>query len=384
MVNSEINSSAYIEAHTLAGKHLNTVNTLSFSPDSTYLASGGDDCTVIVWHVARGDELYRLVYEKPVSCIIWHPVHPDTILVGCDDGRIFQMFDFTLASVDQRDIKLGVVGQVNCLAYSPRTSFLAAGVGYQVHVTREQKRIDVYLGDVVLPKPSDRSDVYDGDRTLAPMSLHFTNVGDQLIVSYLAHGIICYEIDSRNVMWRILPQNLTPNIGSSALSEDGKYIVAHNIENGVDLYVANGRKNRPATHYTFDKVPNSRHRLQVNFVQRGGGIVCGTTTGSVCIWYKGSTEIFQKLHHDSNARPWFITGERGALSYIATGSVAQGQEVQIKIWRAVMSRILRYPLAATQVDILSDDGSDAEAATFVDELVDLVMVRRLILYHHLG
>ena len=98
MSDPEIDSSAYIELHTLGPGHCNTVNTLSFSPDGTHLGSGGDDCTLKIWKVVDGRLLFRVLFEAAVARILWHPVQRDTIIAACDDGRVFQLYDFTPVS----------------------------------------------------------------------------------------------------------------------------------------------------------------------------------------------------------------------------------------------------------------------------------------------
>ncbi|KAI0690612.1 WD40-repeat-containing domain protein [Cerioporus squamosus] len=333
MSDTEIDSSAYVEIHTLAPNHCNTVNALCFSPDGAHLASGGDDSTLNIWNVTQGKLLYRILFEASISRIVWHPIYPDTIIVGCDDGRIFQLYEFSLMSCEQVDVKLGVLGEVHALAYGSAARFLAIGVGEQVHVTREQEQ-NKYDTSILLPPPAEREDVNAGDRQLCAVSVHFAAEAQQLIVAYLAHGIVCYEIETRRSIWRLLPRNETPNIGSSALSLDGRYIIAHNVQGGVDLYAASARKSRSIMHYNFDEPPRSKHCLQVSFLQRSNGIVCGTTTGNICIWYRSTGELFQKLHHDGMSP--FVT-RRSSVSYIASGSVEEGQSAQIKIWRAKMS-----------------------------------------------
>lgn len=50
--------------------------------------------------------------------------------------------------------------------------------------------------------------------------------------------------------------------------------------------------------YKLDRVPRSKHCLQAHFIHGGDAIVCGTTTGNVCVWNAVSGELFQLLAHD--------------------------------------------------------------------------------------
>ena len=93
---SEFSSSAYIQAQLLRGGHSDTVNTLAFSQDGIHLASGGDDQTLIIWNALKGQLLYRLVFENAVDSVMWHPVYPETIIVGLASGFLFQLHGFSL------------------------------------------------------------------------------------------------------------------------------------------------------------------------------------------------------------------------------------------------------------------------------------------------
>ncbi|OSC96222.1 WD40 repeat-like protein [Trametes coccinea BRFM310] len=334
MSKKEIDSTAYVEACTLQSGHCDTINALSFSPDGARLASGGDDCTVMLWDVNRGESFFRILLKSPVSCILWHPVHPNTLIIGCDDGRIFQLQGFTLENMEQHDVRIGVRSEVHCLAYDVDARYLAIGIGEEVHITRERHTHD-YSGDLMLPPPGPERESVDSDERLRAVSVHFLSNRSQLIASYLAHGIICYDIKSRKTLWVITPPTTTPHMyciprcyssGSSALSSDASRLAVYNVANGVDLYLLSRRK-KPITHYRLEKLPQSKHRLQVAYIQGGRGVVCGSTDGNVHIWNRGSGDLFQILPH----------GERARYSYIATGSAAQGQSSIIKIWRAKTS-----------------------------------------------
>lgn len=93
---------ALVEFHHLGKGHSDSVNTLSFSSDGTHLASGGDDRTLIIWNAMEGRLLYRLMFESSVDCVIWHPVRAGTVIVGCESGYLFQIYDLTQVSVSCR------------------------------------------------------------------------------------------------------------------------------------------------------------------------------------------------------------------------------------------------------------------------------------------
>ncbi|KAI1782542.1 WD40-repeat-containing domain protein [Ganoderma leucocontextum] len=332
MSDTDIDSSAYVEVRTFTSGHCDTVNVLSFSPDGTYLASGGDDCSLLVWNVLRERLIFRILFNGPVSCIVWHPIHADTLIVGCDDGKIVQMYDFTLVGVEQHDIRIGVRSEVHCLEYDARTRCLAIGIGNEVHVTREQDR-NTYSGDIILPAPPDHGRPDDDENRLRAVSVHFINDGQQVVVLYLVHGIICYSVQNGEQLWAIASPEVS-RIGSSALSSDGKALIAYSFDRGVHLYSLVSHNDNPIGTYKLEQAPRTKHRVQVAFVQKDRGIVCGTTTGSVCMWYRESREIFQKLHHAGSCSASL------ARIYIATGSVEQGQATKIKLWRAKMSEFL--------------------------------------------
>lgn len=96
MSNKSFSTSAYVKMHTLTAGHCHTVNCLAFSPDGSHLASGGDDRALAIWNALQGRLLYRLLFKSAIDNILWHPVHPDTVIVGCLNGTLLQIHDFSL------------------------------------------------------------------------------------------------------------------------------------------------------------------------------------------------------------------------------------------------------------------------------------------------
>ncbi|OJT03396.1 hypothetical protein TRAPUB_6013 [Trametes pubescens] len=128
----------------------------------------------------------------------------------------------------------------------------------------------------------------------------------------------------------------TPNIGGAAVSPNHRYVVVYNTVNGLDLYAVGVQKKPKARmSYKLDKAPRTKHSLQVSFINKGHGIVCGTTSGKIRVWETRSGEPCQDLAHGENDVIQAVaTTLHNKISYIATGSTSRGQGTYIKLWRA--------------------------------------------------
>lgn len=126
----------------------------------------------------------------------------------------------------------------------------------------------------------------------------------------------CYDVKTSNQLWRIqspashaamcvflryvLLLQLTINVrGHSAVSPDFRSIAVHNFMDGIHLYRigAFDRLKSPRL-YPFDSNPDQRIALQVSFAHGGKALVCGSSTGNVCIWDVASGDFFQQLDHN--------------------------------------------------------------------------------------
>lgn len=86
------------------------------------------------------------------------------------------------------------------------------------------------------------------------------------------------------------------------MSPDFRNIAVHNFRDGVHVYRIGGFDRLKAPRlYPFNDSPNQQIALQVSFAHEGHVLVCGSSTGSVCIWEVESGDFFQQLDHNGIA-----------------------------------------------------------------------------------
>lgn len=211
--------------HTLTKGHTNSVNCVAFCHDGDHLATGGDDCKLIIWNVTRGIAQYIIELNSPVLAILWDPRWHSTLICGCEDGNAVVLSNFhvsrlvfitvlmTYASQSKHPghtVLLGIRAPVYCLALETFSGSLAIGVGPEVHIAKQivtskctfmiylrlcktLTDIEQYATSVILPRPRVQakfSEQLEADSPVRPRGVHFLKKGTLLIVSYLNHGIM--------------------------------------------------------------------------------------------------------------------------------------------------------------------------------------------------
>ena len=82
-------------AITFDGVHEGRVRSLSVSPSTQYLATGGDDGHVALWEVTTGRCINKIKLDDAVTCVKWNPRHDRSVLaVGCGK-KVYLLHTFT-------------------------------------------------------------------------------------------------------------------------------------------------------------------------------------------------------------------------------------------------------------------------------------------------
>ncbi|KAH7905259.1 WD40-repeat-containing domain protein, partial [Hygrophoropsis aurantiaca] len=346
----------YVKAHTLTGGHSDSINCLAFSPCGLYLASGSDDHALIIWRVSDGSHLYSLSFGGAVNALLWHPSQEGVIICGCQDGLVFRAKDFNLTQFSGRRVKLDFQGPVHCLDFDKSTNRLAVGIGCAVCASTEKSNGE-YDGWVEFPDPNDpaSSNSIADDSSIRPRTVHFYDHGRLLIVTYLSHGVIAWDVDKVVQLWCIRPPSEAPQLwthpvlrGSSSLCAQMDMLVVHNLYAGVHMYRLGRQKVVRA--FTCEPKLLRRHILSVSFIHNGDAVVTGAEAGDVRIWQAQCGNLFQVLEHGDDLIQ-AVAAFQNSSRYIATGSALKGPQTYIKIWRAPAGAC-HFCQTSTQIDRL--------------------------------
>ncbi|KAI6131843.1 WD40-repeat-containing domain protein [Pisolithus thermaeus] len=317
-------STPYIQDKCLRG-HTDTVNCLAFSPHIDYLASGSDDCSLIIWRVTSGEVVCTIRTPAPTLSVLWDPRRRLTVIFGCNNGVAAVLSDFQDPNSAQA-ILLGVKAPVYCLDLDASSGKLTIGVGPEIHIAQPIAHRRYASFDILAMPPELRStstsEGADDEYLVRARSLHFLRGGNKLVASYLNHGIV----------------------GFSALSPDQRGLLVSNLSTGADLY----RLGQSALIQTYPQRPpvERNYPLVVSFLHKGNAVICGASHGDVFIRDTWTGEHQQTLEHDDDFVQVLCTGQYRQMGYIATATAEMGLNTYIKIWKARLDPSISNSIAS--------------------------------------
>lgn len=214
--------SSYDLETSLSG-HIDSVNTLQFSPSGKHLASGGQDGQLFIFSTKTWKPIRKYADASPLTALAWHPSFPRTVICGFASGDLIticldgaQVYLPLSSSVSSISYSLGCkrgkdVGRQDVrhrCVYRPRRSG-----GYNRNRSwregvsdRPDNNMCVFYcafscsnqGDLsavwrnirVLPDPPSFENLKEKLSAPSARSLHFMREKDSLLVSYLEHGLV--------------------------------------------------------------------------------------------------------------------------------------------------------------------------------------------------
>ncbi|KAF9790990.1 WD40-repeat-containing domain protein [Thelephora terrestris] len=322
-----MSSSPYTVLTTLYG-HINSINVVKSSPDGKHLASGGEDGTIVIYSTKTWRAVKRYGNLSPVSALVWHPTIPSTIIFGCKNGDV-ETVHFRDPEGDDADYRRVWVDwmkhPVTCIAMDVNGASVAISHGAEVTIF-DQPTISMWSGMKALPPPPSVAD--SEDTTPTARSIHFLQ-DSSLLVSYLEHGIVCWDLKSGSTRWNIVPR--VRYIGRSCVSPDGKFVAVSNMYDGVDFYSIS----TPAFSHTiqYRVNPHMNSPIPVEFFPDGRVLLIGGTHGSARMVDTQTYETIQLLPHSGDLiQAVNVHRASGGGWVISVGVSELGTETAIKVW----------------------------------------------------
>ncbi|KAI0708453.1 WD40-repeat-containing domain protein, partial [Earliella scabrosa] len=246
---------------------------VAFSPQGTYVATGGLDGAVNFWRAHDGKLLHRFEGTAPVLSLAWVPSGEETLLFGTKIGDIGMLTvstaDFSMNGFNAHNFpieKLAIMGD-----------YVASGAFGELKVWQWRPLDGRFALEYELPEPPTTS--HNEHQEVLVTSLHWTGTEHhpQLMVTYMYHGVHLFDAHTWESVHTI---SLQGKIASASLSEDGLYLAISNLTTGFDVYRTDTQK--PVGSYKHD-IGDSRP-TPVLFIHGGHAIVGGSTVGIVNIW----------------------------------------------------------------------------------------------------
>ncbi|KAF9790774.1 WD40-repeat-containing domain protein [Thelephora terrestris] len=310
--------------------HIDSINALQFSSSGRYLATGGQDGQLLIFSTKTWKMVKKFVDSSPLNSLVWHPTFPKTVICGFVNGDLITIcFDSSQDSSDEKTWIDNMSDPIECVALDPLGTTIAIGHGEKVSVI-EQTTISVWRNIRVLPDPPSFDNLKEKLAAPTARSLHFLQEKDSLLVAYFEHGIVCWDIRSMMIKWKIVPR--TRYIGRSSVSPDEQFVVVSNLFDGFDWYSLSDRTIRHTVPIHIN--PQMNLPVPVTFAKDGDALVVGGTSRGARVLDSRTSETTQLLPHDGD-----IVQAVGVFDYkdgsrtIVTCVSEIGQKTTIKVWR---------------------------------------------------
>ncbi|VDC05310.1 unnamed protein product [Peniophora sp. CBMAI 1063] len=261
-------------------EHDSDIISIAFSPTGAYLATGDEGGNVVVWNVHSGDKMATFRDADAIASLLWASFGLRTLFVGGARGFGFFIPDF-LKEDQTFGIKTGTFNVINSMDLDNDTRALALAVGPEVHMAMATGSSGDYVTTRVLPRPHNHPHVHG--QYVRPRAVHLERGAGRLIVSYLVHGIVCWDVEKETTLWQIFPEPRA--IGFTAVSRDFRLVFVSLMGGKAELYNLRDTDRRPRVTVVYQQAEaDSVSPASVAILLDGGALACGSAEGVVRIW----------------------------------------------------------------------------------------------------
>ena len=288
--------------------HRGSVNSVCWSPDGKYIASGSYDKDIIIWNASNGQKVRTLYeYYNIVNDVAWSP-DGNYLACGYNDENIilYNPNNGTLL-----DTLKGDGYRPSSLAWSPDGEYLASGYYKNTWV----------CGHIVLWNPDTKEKVktfeLEGIGWESVYSIAWSPDGRYLAIGLEYFDVVILDVNSGQKLKTL--KGHSDRVYSVCWSPDGKYLASGSGDNTVIIWNVNNGEREQMIHGYYDVYsvawsPDGKYlassgsniitlwdsdtgeNLQELEVTDGGGILSlswspngkyllsGSYDGSICIW----------------------------------------------------------------------------------------------------
>ncbi|KAI5982100.1 WD40-repeat-containing domain protein [Pisolithus albus] len=264
----------YVEKWSQLGLHNDSIDSLAFSHDGRFLASASVDGNVAISKGEDGTLLHLIRCQTPVLSLRWVRGRTHELWCGLGNGKVLRV----VITKEKLEISCFTIHDypIEHLAFDSTGTYLATGAHPELKVFR-------YIASVTVAP----------NLSIVVTSIHWLHKGRDancLVVTYLHHGIICWDPFSATYRWTMPLGTL---IGHTDLHPDETRIAVMNQHNGVDIWQV------PAAILDCSLPLPIRKGvlLPVLWIDNGLRILTGSDFGEVRVWNPTTGKSLYPLPH---------------------------------------------------------------------------------------